>query len=209
VLAKIISFAAVVMAVGAAFVAWGVFRPASAALLDGPVLLWLSMAGQAAVFAASARRLSGDDRQAARAAAASSLLFGSSMALYTTAVMIASAALGFPLSFLGAVIVILALSLVIRLRRVRATAPAPETDVRPAPASLGDGGWSVWLEAAGDHKIPVISEVRDLVGVGLKQAKDLVDAAPCVIAVGVSEEGAAAAAARLTATGATASAILP
>jgi len=48
----------------------------------------------------------------------------------------------------------------------------------------------VILEAAGDKKIQVIKEVRALTSLGLKEAKDLVDAAPSVVLEGVNKEAA-------------------
>jgi len=48
----------------------------------------------------------------------------------------------------------------------------------------------VILEAAGDKKIQVIKEVRALTCLGLKEAKDLVDAAPSVVLEGVNKEAA-------------------
>lgn len=48
--------------------------------------------------------------------------------------------------------------------------------------------FDVILEAAGDKKIPVIKEVRALTGLGLKEAKDIVDGAPKTLKEGVSKE---------------------
>ena len=48
--------------------------------------------------------------------------------------------------------------------------------------------FNVILEAAGDKKIQVIKEVRAITGLGLKEAKDLVDGAPKAIKEGVSKE---------------------
>ena len=50
--------------------------------------------------------------------------------------------------------------------------------------------FDVVLEAAGDKKIQVIKEVRALTSLGLKEAKDLVDAAPKAVLEGVSKEAA-------------------
>ena len=47
------------------------------------------------------------------------------------------------------------------------------------------------LAGAGDKKIEVIKEVRAITGLGLKEAKDLVDAAPKAVKEGVSKEDAA------------------
>jgi len=51
--------------------------------------------------------------------------------------------------------------------------------------------FSVILEGAGDKKIQVIKEVRAITGLGLKEAKDLVDGAPKPIKEGVTKEEAA------------------
>ena len=62
------------------------------------------------------------------------------------------------------------------------------------PAGGGDGGddeqteFDVILEAAGDKKIAVIKAVREITGLGLKEAKGLVDEAPGAIKEKVSEE---------------------
>lgn len=50
--------------------------------------------------------------------------------------------------------------------------------------------FTVTLKAAGDKKINVIKVVRTLTGLGLKEAKDLVDTAPKPIKVGVNKEDA-------------------
>jgi large subunit ribosomal protein L7/L12 len=47
------------------------------------------------------------------------------------------------------------------------------------------------LAAAGDKKIEVIKEVRAITGLGLKEAKDLVEAAPKAVKEGVSKDEAA------------------
>ena len=66
-----------------------------------------------------------------------------------------------------------------------------------APAGGGAGGgaaaeekteFTVVLAAAGDKKIEVIKEVRAITGLGLKEAKDLVEAAPKPIKEGVSKD---------------------
>ena len=51
--------------------------------------------------------------------------------------------------------------------------------------------FTVMLMAAGDKKIEVIKEVRALTGLGLKEAKDLVEAAPKAVKEGVSKDEAA------------------
>ena len=64
--------------------------------------------------------------------------------------------------------------------------------------------FNVILAAAGDKKIEVIKEVRALTGLGLKEAKDLVEGAPKPVKEGVSKEEADAAKAKLVDAGATA-----
>ncbi len=59
------------------------------------------------------------------------------------------------------------------------------------------------LEAAGDKKIHVIKAVREITKLGLKEAKDLVDAAPRQVLGMISKEAADTAAAKLTDAGAT------
>ena len=51
--------------------------------------------------------------------------------------------------------------------------------------------FTVILAAAGDKKIEVIKEVRAITGLGLKEAKDLVEAAPKAVKEGVSKDDAA------------------
>ena len=65
-----------------------------------------------------------------------------------------------------------------------------------APAAAGAAGaaaeektsFDVVLAEAGDQKIKVIKVVRDATGLGLKEAKDLVDGAPKTVREGVSKE---------------------
>ena len=75
---------------------------------------------------------------------------------------------------------------------VSAAAPAA---VAMAPAGGGGGGeaeektsFDVILESCGDKKIQVIKEVRAITGLGLKEAKELVDNAPKAVKEGVSKE---------------------
>ncbi len=65
--------------------------------------------------------------------------------------------------------------------------------------------FDVILESFGEKKIGVIKEVRALTGLGLKEAKGLVDGAPKPVKEGVSKEDAEAAKAKLEEAGATAS----
>ena len=62
--------------------------------------------------------------------------------------------------------------------------------------------FDVELTAAGDKKIQVIKVVRELTGLGLKEAKDLVDGAPKVVKSGISKADAEAMKAKLEAEGA-------
>jgi len=58
------------------------------------------------------------------------------------------------------------------------------------------------LTAAGDKKIEVIKEVRAITGLGLKEAKDLVEAAPKAVKEGINKADAEAAKKKLEAAGA-------
>src|SRR4051812_43494007 len=83
-----------------------------------------------------------------------------------------------------------------------------------APSTGGGGGvvappqeeeqtaFDVVLKAAGDKKIQVIKVVRELTGLGLKEAKEVVDTAPKAVKEGVSKEDADNFKAMLTAEGA-------
>lgn len=62
--------------------------------------------------------------------------------------------------------------------------------------------FTVILEAAGDNKINVIKEVRAITGLGLKEAKDLVDGAPKTVKESVKKEEAESIKAKLEAAGA-------
>jgi large subunit ribosomal protein L7/L12 len=57
-----------------------------------------------------------------------------------------------------------------------------------APAVEEQTEFTVVLAAAGDKKIEVIKEVRAITGLGLKEAKDLVEAAPKAVKEGVTKE---------------------
>ena len=63
--------------------------------------------------------------------------------------------------------------------------------------------FDVVLEAAGEKKIQVIKEVRTLTSLGLKEAKDLVDAAPKAVLEKVDKEAAQAAKEKIEAAGGT------
>lgn len=72
-----------------------------------------------------------------------------------------------------------------------------------APAAEEKTSFDVILNAAGDKKIQVIKVVRELTGLGLKEAKDLVDGAPKPVKTGVAKEEAASIKAKLEEQGAT------
>src|SRR4030081_1523218 len=89
------------------------------------------------------------------------------------------------------------------------TAAAPVAVAAGAP--VGGGGrapveeqseFAVILTAAGDAKINVIKTVRELTGLGLKEAKDLVDGAPQPVKEGVAREEADSIAKKLSDAGA-------
>jgi large subunit ribosomal protein L7/L12 len=73
-----------------------------------------------------------------------------------------------------------------------------------APAAEEQTEFDVILKEAGAKKIQVIKVVRELTGLGLKEAKDMVDGAPQTLKSGVSKDEAAAVKAKLEAEGAVA-----
>ncbi len=95
------------------------------------------------------------------------------------------------------------------------TAAAPVAVAAPGAVAAGDGGaaaaeeqdeFDVVLEAAGDKKIQVIKVVREVVsGLGLKEAKELVESAPKPVLEKVAKEAAEAAKEKLEGAGATVS----
>lgn len=72
-----------------------------------------------------------------------------------------------------------------------------------APQAEEKTSFDVILSASGDKKIQVIKVVRELTGLGLKEAKDLVDGAPKPVKTGVSKEEAESIKAKLEEQGAT------
>jgi large subunit ribosomal protein L7/L12 len=72
----------------------------------------------------------------------------------------------------------------------------------PAEAEAEKDSFDVVLEADGGKKIQVIKVVRELTGLGLKEAKDAVESAPKAILEGVNKEKAEAAKAKLEGEGA-------
>ena len=81
-------------------------------------------------------------------------------------------------------------------------APAAAT-AEAAPAAEEKTEFDVILQAAGGNKINVIKVVREITALGLKEAKDLVEAAPKAVKEGVSKEEAEAIRAKLADAGAT------
>jgi len=71
-----------------------------------------------------------------------------------------------------------------------------------APAAEEKTSFDVILASAGDKKIQVIKVVRELTGLGLKEAKDLVDGAPKPIKSGITKEEADSIKAKLEGQGA-------
>ena len=66
---------------------------------------------------------------------------------------------------------------------------APASDKNAAPAEEKTE-FTIFLVSAGEKKINVIKEVRAITGLGLKEAKDLVEAAPKEVKKGVSKKDA-------------------
>jgi large subunit ribosomal protein L7/L12 len=94
---------------------------------------------------------------------------------------------------------------------VSAAAAAAPVMMAAAPGAGGDGAaaaaekdsFDVILQAAGGNKINVIKVVREITGLGLKEAKDLVDGAPKPIKEGASKDEAESIKTKLTEAGAT------
>ena len=87
---------------------------------------------------------------------------------------------------------------------VSAAAPvAAAAPVVGGEAAEEKSEFTVVLAAAGDKKINVIKEVRTITGLGLKEAKDLVEGAPKEVKAGISKDEADAMKAQLEAAGAT------
>jgi large subunit ribosomal protein L7/L12 len=89
------------------------------------------------------------------------------------------------------------------------TAAAPVAVAAPG-AAAGEAAveeekteFAVVLKAIGDNKIPVIKVVREVTGLGLKEAKEVVDGAPSTLKEGLSKEDAEQAKAKLEEVGAT------
>ena len=86
---------------------------------------------------------------------------------------------------------------------VTAAAPAAAAPAAGAAAPTEEKSeFTLFLSAAGDKKINVIKEVRAITGLGLKEAKDLVEAAPKEVKAGVAKKDAEEAKKKLEAAGA-------
>ena len=90
------------------------------------------------------------------------------------------------------------------------SAAAPVAVAAAAPAAGGDAAaaeekdeFTVVLASAGDKKINVIKEIRGITGLGLKEAKDLVESAPATVKEGVKKDEAEAMQKKLQEAGAT------
>ncbi|MBA2462774.1 MAG: 50S ribosomal protein L7/L12 [Actinobacteria bacterium] len=91
------------------------------------------------------------------------------------------------------------------------TAAAPVAVAAPGAATGGDGAavaeekssFDVMLTGLGDKKIQVIKVVRAVTGLGLKEAKDLVDGAPSAVKEGVAQDEADSIKSQLEEAGAT------
>ena len=81
---------------------------------------------------------------------------------------------------------------------VAAAAPAAAAEAAEGPSEV-----NVILADAGANKIPVLKLVREITGLGLKEAKDLVDGAPKAVKEGVKKEEAEAIKKQLEEAGAT------
>jgi len=85
-----------------------------------------------------------------------------------------------------------------------AAVAAPAAGAAPAAAAEDKSEFDVHLTAVGDNKVNVIKAVREITGLGLKEAKDIVDAAPKVVKEALAKDAAEDAAKKLTEAGATA-----
>ena len=87
-----------------------------------------------------------------------------------------------------------------------AVAAAPAAGGADAPAAEEQSAFDVVLTAAGAQKVQVIKAVRAITGLGLKEAKDMVDGAPTTVKEGASKDDADAMVTQLIEAGATAEA---
>ena len=85
---------------------------------------------------------------------------------------------------------------------VTAVAPVAAAVGTAAPAAEEKSEFTIFLTSFGDKKINVIKEVRSITGLGLKEAKDLVEAAPKEVKAGVAKKDAEEAKKKLESAGA-------
>ena len=85
---------------------------------------------------------------------------------------------------------------------VTAAAPAAAAPAAGAAPAEEKSDFTIFLSSAGDKKINVIKEVRSITGLGLKEAKDLVEGAPKEVKKGVPKKDAEEAKKKLEAAGA-------
>ena len=85
---------------------------------------------------------------------------------------------------------------------VTAAAPVAAAPAAGAAPAEEKSDFTIFLAAAGDKKINVIKEVRAITGLGLKEAKDLVEGAPKEVKKGVPKKDAEEAKKKLEAAGA-------
>jgi large subunit ribosomal protein L7/L12 len=105
---------------------------------------------------------------------------------------------------------VLELSEMIKEMETKFGVSAAAAAVAAAPAAAGGGAaaaeeqteFTVMLQAAGDNKVNVIKAVREITGLGLKEAKDLVDGAPKAVKEGVNKADADAVLKKLAEAGA-------
>ena len=81
-------------------------------------------------------------------------------------------------------------------------AAAPAAGAAAAPAAEEQTEFTVMLSSFGDNKVNVIKAVREITGLGLKEAKDLVDGAPKAVKEGINKSDAEAAKKKLEDAGA-------
>ena len=106
---------------------------------------------------------------------------------------------------------VLELSEMIKEMETKFGVSAAAAAVAAAPAAAGGGAaaaaeeqteFTVMLQSAGDNKVNVIKAVREITGLGLKEAKDLVDGAPKAVKEGVNKADADAVLKKLVEAGA-------
>ena len=76
----------------------------------------------------------------------------------------------------------------LRRRSGRGCGGAGRLRPRPPPRSRSKTEFTVVLTKAGDKKINVIKEIRTITGLGLKEAKDLVEGAPKTVKEGINKD---------------------